>query len=140
MKIKELIGKVTEAWHGAMKGGRLPRSIVFDSTVDLSQALLRAKDAHSDFERALGATDYNWPLWYASYMAKEQGLAEKSLSTHAAPASEVSPGSENAAPLRVTRRGTIISRMLRYLFVTATLFYYSRNIASTSIRTLLGFF
>lgn len=36
------------------------------------------------------------------------------------------------------RRHAMICRMFRYLVVTATLFYYSRNIASTSIRTLLG--
>ena len=78
MKIKELIGKVTEALHGAIKGGHLQRSIVFDSITDLSQALLRAKDAHSEFERGLGAKDYNWPMWYAAYIAMEQGLAEKS--------------------------------------------------------------
>ena len=35
-------------------------------------------------------------------------------------------------------RRTMICRMLRYLVVTATLFYYSRNFAATSIRTLLG--
>ena len=101
MKIKELIVKVTEAFHRAIKGGRLPRSIVFDSITDLSQALLRAKDAHSEFERGLGAKDYNWPLWYAAYIAMEQGLAEKSTSKLASSAIEVSPGSENAPPLRV---------------------------------------
>jgi len=36
------------------------------------------------------------------------------------------------------RRRTMICCMLRYPVVTATLFYYSRNIASTSIRTLFG--
>ena len=36
------------------------------------------------------------------------------------------------------RRRTMICRMLRYLVVTATLFYCSRNFASTSIRTFLG--
>jgi hypothetical protein len=101
MKIKELIGKVTEALHGAIKGGHLPRSIVFDSITDLSQALLRAKDAHSEFERSLGAKDYNWPLWYAAYIAMEQGLAEKSASKLPSSAIAVSPGSENAPPLRV---------------------------------------
>jgi len=65
MKMKELIEKVTEALHGALKRGRPPRSIVFDSITDLSQALRRARDAHSEFERSLGAKDYNWPLWYA---------------------------------------------------------------------------
>ena len=101
MKVKELIKKVNQALQGAIKGGRLPRSIVFDSITDLSQALLRAKDAHSEFERGLGAKDYNWPLWYAAYIAREQGLAEKSASKLASSAIEVSPGSENARPLRV---------------------------------------
>lgn len=36
------------------------------------------------------------------------------------------------------RRRTMMCRMLRYLLVTATLFYYSRNIASTGMCTLLG--
>lgn len=76
-KIKELIEMVTEAVHGAIKCRRLPRSIVFDSITDLSQALLRAKTAHAEFESGLGAKDYNWPLWYAAYIAREQGLAEK---------------------------------------------------------------
>jgi len=72
MKMKELIENVSEALHGAIKGGRPPRPIVFDSITDLSEALLRAKDAHSEFERSLGAKDDNWPLWYAAYMAREQ--------------------------------------------------------------------
>jgi hypothetical protein len=45
------IEKVTEASHRGIKGRRLPRSIVFDSITDVSQALLRAKDAHAEFER-----------------------------------------------------------------------------------------
>jgi len=77
MKIQELIVKLTQALHGAIKGGRLPRPIVFDSATELSQALLRAKDAHSQYERCLGAKDDNWPLWYAAYLAMEQGLEEK---------------------------------------------------------------
>ena len=72
MEINELIEKLTEALHGAIKGGRPPRPIVFDSITDLSEALLRAKDAHSEFERRLGAKDDNWPLWYAAYIAREQ--------------------------------------------------------------------
>ena len=101
MKIKELIEKVTEALHRAIRAGRPPRLIVFDSITDLSQALLRAKDAHSEFERGLDAKDYNWPLWYAAYIAREQGLAEKSASKLAGSEIELSPGSENAPPLRV---------------------------------------
>ena len=91
MKIKELIEKVTEVLHGAMKRKRRPRSIVFDSITDLSDALLRAKDAHSEFERGLGAKDHNWPLWYAAYIAMEQGLAEKSASNSPAPQSKFRP-------------------------------------------------
>ncbi|HKU27181.1 MAG TPA: hypothetical protein VJQ54_17030, partial [Candidatus Sulfotelmatobacter sp.] len=83
---------------GATNVEPLPRSIVFDSITDLSQALLRAKDAHSEFERGLGAKDYNWPLWYAAYIAREQGVAEKSASKLDSSAIEVSPGSENAPP------------------------------------------
>ena len=101
MKIKELIEMATKAVHGAIKGRRLPRSIVFDSITDLSQALLRAKEAHAEFERGLGAKDYNWPLWYAAYIAREQGWAEESACKLASSAIEVSPGSENAPPLRV---------------------------------------
>ena len=99
--MKELIENVAEALHGAIKGGRPPRPIVFDSITDLSEALLRAKDAHSEFERGLGATDHNWPLWYATYIAMEQGLAEKLPSKLASSAIKVSTGSENAPPLRV---------------------------------------
>ena len=82
MKIKELIEKATEALHGAIKGERRPRPIVFDSIKDLSDALIRAKEAHSEFERASGAKGYNWPLWYAAYIAMEQGLEEKSADSH----------------------------------------------------------
>jgi hypothetical protein len=91
MKIKVLIERVTEPLHGGIKRGRLPRSIVFDSITDLSEALLRAKDAHADFERGLGAKDYNWPSWYAAYIAMDRGLAEKSPSTLASSASKFRP-------------------------------------------------
>ena len=91
MKIKELIEKVTEALHRAIKAGRPPRLIVFDSITDLSQALLRAKDAHSEFERGLGAKDYDWPLWYAAYIAMEQGLAKSRRPGSPAPQSKFCP-------------------------------------------------
>ena len=91
MKIKDQIKKVTQALHSAIKGVRRRRYIVFDSITDLSDALLRAKDAHSEFERGLGAKDDNWPLWYAAYIAMEQGLAEKSASNSPAPQSKFRP-------------------------------------------------
>ena len=50
---------------------------------------------------ASGAKDHNWPLWYAAYIATEQGVADKSASKLASTAIEASPGPENAPPLRV---------------------------------------
>jgi hypothetical protein len=99
MKFKELIEKATQALRGTIRGERR-RPIIFDSIKDLSDALIRAKEAHSEFERGSGAKDYNWPLWYAAYIAMEQGVAEKSASKLACSAIQVSPGSENAPPLR----------------------------------------
>jgi len=101
MKIKVLIEKAAQALRGAIRGERRLRPIIFDSIKDLSDALIRAKEAHSEFERASGAEDYNWPLWYAAYIATEQGVAEKSTSKLACSAIQVSPGSENVPPLRV---------------------------------------
>jgi len=37
-----------------------------------------------------------------------------------------------------SHRRTMVRRFLQYLVVTATLFYYSKNIVSASIRTALG--
>jgi hypothetical protein len=91
MKIKGLIEKATHALRGALRGERRPRPIVFDSIKDLSDALIRAKEAHSEFERGSGAKDYNWPLWYAAYIAMEQGLAEKPASKLAGSTIETSP-------------------------------------------------
>jgi hypothetical protein len=96
MKFKKLIEKGTQALRRATRGERRPRPIVFDSIKDLSDALIRAKEAHSEFESGSGAKDDNWPLWYAAYIAMEQGVAEKSASKLASSVSEVSPGSEDA--------------------------------------------
>jgi hypothetical protein len=92
MKIKELIEEATKAVRAAMRGECRPRPIIFDTIKDLSNALIRAKEAHSEFDRGSGAKDYNWPLWYAAYIAMEQGVAEKSASQLASSAIEVSPG------------------------------------------------
>ena len=97
MKIKELIEEATKALRAAIRGEHRPRPIIFDSIKDLSNALIRAKEAHSEFERGSGVKDYNWPLWYAAYIAMEQGVAEKSASKLAGSAIEVSPGSEKCA-------------------------------------------
>ena len=125
---------------------RAPRGIVFDSITELSKALLGAKDAHSEFERSLGAKDDNWPLWYAAYIAREQGLMGRWRSACRARMEIPSAMGETVqkhlgqakSVWHEPRRRTMICRMLRYLVVTATVFYHSRNFASTSIRTLLG--
>lgn len=52
--------------------------ISFTDIASLGGALIRAKDAHVKFESGLGRPDSNWPLWYASYIAMEQGLAVSS--------------------------------------------------------------
>ena len=98
MKIKELIEKATKALRSAIRGERRRRPIIFDSIKDLSKALIKAKEAHSEFERGSGAKDDNWPLWYAAYIAMEQGVAENSASKLASSVSEVSPGSQDAPP------------------------------------------
>jgi hypothetical protein len=74
-KLKQTLKRI---WHGTGLSSPLyvspkPR-IQFDSIADLADALTRAKDAHGDYERGLGQADTNWPLWYAGYMAMEQGL------------------------------------------------------------------
>src|SRR4051794_37573821 len=101
MKIKELIGKVSEALHHAVRGERPPRPIVFDSITHLSKALVRAKDAHSEFERGLGTKDCNWPLWYAAYIAMEQGSAESRRPKSLAQQSKLRPVQKMRYALRV---------------------------------------
>ena len=53
--------------------------IQFVSIADLWEALTRAKEAHGEFERRLGQPDADWPLWFAAYMAAEQGLLGQTL-------------------------------------------------------------
>ncbi|MET8834139.1 VOC family protein [Micromonospora sp. NPDC004540] len=48
----------------------------FASGNDLSAALRRAAAAHGEHEKRIGATDENWPDWYAAYMVSEQTGAE----------------------------------------------------------------
>ncbi|PQP23868.1 glyoxalase [Rhodococcus opacus] len=48
----------------------------FDSTADLSGALIRAAIAHGEHETRTGAADPNWPDWYAAYMVAEQAGTE----------------------------------------------------------------
>jgi catechol 2,3-dioxygenase-like lactoylglutathione lyase family enzyme len=60
---------------------RLPGRIdvaetAFASAADLASAMRRASVAHGEHERRIGATDANWPDWYATYMAAEQAGGE----------------------------------------------------------------
>lgn len=49
--------------------------LCFDSTEDLSKALLDAESAHRDFERQIGETHNPWTTgWYAKYIVDQKNL------------------------------------------------------------------
>ena len=49
--------------------------ITFKSIEDLRQALVDAKDAHTEYEKQNGP-DENWPLWYARFIAERPQVNE----------------------------------------------------------------
>ncbi|MFE9955197.1 VOC family protein [Micromonospora sp. NPDC005299] len=60
---------------------RLPGRMAADTTsytsaTDLAGALRRAAAAHGEHEKRIGATDENWPDWYAAYLVREQAGEE----------------------------------------------------------------
>jgi hypothetical protein len=46
--------------------------LTFESTEDLSLALVRAAAAHGKHEEETGQADPNWPIWYSQYLEHEQ--------------------------------------------------------------------
>lgn len=44
----------------------------YTSVADLASAMRRAEAAHGEHEKRTGASDPNWPAWYAAYMIAEQ--------------------------------------------------------------------
>jgi catechol 2,3-dioxygenase-like lactoylglutathione lyase family enzyme len=48
----------------------------FASAADLTGAMRRASAAHGEHEKRIGASDPNWPDWYAAYMVAEQAGTE----------------------------------------------------------------
>jgi hypothetical protein len=64
-----------ESAAGATSRDPVPE-IRFASASDLATAMRRAEAAHAKYEARIGAADPNWPDWYASYMAAEQGGAQ----------------------------------------------------------------
>lgn len=52
--------------------GRVTTQTTYDSSSDLSQALLRASQAHGEHEKRTGEYDEQWPAWYAEYMVRER--------------------------------------------------------------------
>ena len=44
----------------------------FSSAADLAGAMRRAEAAHGEHEKRIGASDPDWPDWYAAYMMAEQ--------------------------------------------------------------------
>jgi catechol 2,3-dioxygenase-like lactoylglutathione lyase family enzyme len=57
--------------------GRIdPATTTFASANDLASALRRAAAAHGEHEKRIGASDANWPDWYADYIVAEQAGKE----------------------------------------------------------------
>jgi catechol 2,3-dioxygenase-like lactoylglutathione lyase family enzyme len=48
----------------------------YGSAADLANAMRRAEAAHGEHEKRTGASDPNWPDWYAAYMVAEQAGSE----------------------------------------------------------------
>jgi predicted enzyme related to lactoylglutathione lyase len=53
-----------------------PASTSFTTASQLAGALRRAELAHGEHEKRIGATDANWPDWYAKYIMNEQAGIE----------------------------------------------------------------
>lgn len=51
-------------------------STTFASANDLASALRRAEAAHGEHEKRIGASDPDWPDWYAAFMVAEQAGKE----------------------------------------------------------------
>jgi catechol 2,3-dioxygenase-like lactoylglutathione lyase family enzyme len=67
-----LLQEITKRLPGRIDTGKT----TFASARDLAGALKRAKAAHGEHEKRIGAVDPNWPDWYAAYMVAEQAGTE----------------------------------------------------------------
>lgn len=56
--------------------GRVSGNTGYSSAQDLTEALIRAAQAHGEHEKNTGQADPNWPVWYAEYMVREQSGEE----------------------------------------------------------------
>ncbi|MET8912678.1 VOC family protein [Micromonospora sp. NPDC004551] len=63
-----LLQEITTRLPGRVTSG----TTSYASTADLAGALRRAAEAHGEHEKRIGATDPDWPDWYAAFMASEQ--------------------------------------------------------------------
>ena len=50
--------------------------LTFASAKDLAEALLRAEQAHGQYQAQIGREEPDWPSWYAHYFEREQAGAE----------------------------------------------------------------
>jgi hypothetical protein len=50
--------------------------LTFESSDNLSLALVRAAAAHGKHEEETGKADPDWPIWYAQYLEREQASQE----------------------------------------------------------------
>jgi catechol 2,3-dioxygenase-like lactoylglutathione lyase family enzyme len=71
----ENIWIVQEVTH-RLPGRVDPARTTFGSANDLASAMRRAAAAHGEHEKRNRQRDANWPEWYATYMAAEQGGRE----------------------------------------------------------------
>ncbi|GIG88592.1 VOC family protein [Plantactinospora endophytica] len=67
-----VLQEITNRLPGRVEAGQTS----FDSASDLAGALRRAAAAHDEHEKRTGASDPNWPDWYAAFMVSEQTGAE----------------------------------------------------------------
>ena len=67
-----LLQEITTRFPGRMD----PNATRFNCARDLASAMRRASAAHGRREKRTGATDPNWPDWYAAYMVAEQAGKE----------------------------------------------------------------
>ena len=63
-----LLQEVTARLPGRMDAS----STAFTSSIELGSALRRAAAAHGEHEKQTGQHDWDWPVWYAEYIVREQ--------------------------------------------------------------------
>jgi NAD(P)-dependent dehydrogenase (short-subunit alcohol dehydrogenase family) len=61
----------------AAQGTMTSAHVTFASATDLADALMRAEQAHGQYQAQTGREEPDWPNWYAHYFEREQAGAER---------------------------------------------------------------